>query len=61
MRGTKFDRDTEKELQTFLKGKTPERIWQICEALGVESSDSNLNPFYRNKELFYSVWPHHAS
>lgn len=43
VRGTKFDRDTERRLQTFLKEKTPERIRQICELFGAEFADSNAD------------------
>lgn len=43
IRGTKFDHDTERELQVFLKGKTPEDIRQICESLGAEIVDSNAD------------------
>ena len=61
IRGTKFDRDTEKELQTFLKGKTSERIRQICEMLGAEFADSNADlcavfHFLPNYPVWLKIW-----
>ena len=61
IRGTKFDRDTENELQRFLKGKTPEYIRQICKSLGAEFLDSNadlcaLFPFLPNYPVWLKVW-----
>lgn len=43
IRGTKFDRDTERELQMFLAEKTPDDIRQICESLGAVFVDSNAD------------------
>lgn len=61
IRGTKFDHDTEKELKAFLKGKTPERIRQICGTLGAEFSDSNADlcavfPFLPNYPIWLKIW-----
>ncbi|MDO5422485.1 MAG: DUF3786 domain-containing protein [Eubacteriales bacterium] len=61
IRGTKFDHDTEKELRTFLKGKTPERIRQICGSLGAEFVDSNADlcavfPFLPNYPVWLKIW-----
>lgn len=61
IRGTKFDRDTENELQRFLKGKTPEHIRQICKSLGAEFLDSNADlcavfPFLPNYPVWLKVW-----
>ena len=61
IRGTKFDRTIERELQMFLKGKTLERIRQICSALGAEFTDSNADlcavfPFLPNYPVWLKIW-----
>ena len=57
IRGTKFDRDTERELQIFLKGKTPENIRKICRTLGAEFTDSNADLCAVFRFLpYYPVW-----
>lgn len=61
VRGTKFDHDTERELQIFLKEKTPERIRQICERLGAEFIDSNADLcavfyFLPNYPIWLKIW-----
>mgnify|MGYP002944452052 FL=1 len=54
-------RDTERELQAFLKGKTPGRIRQICESLGAEFVDSNADlcavfHFLPNYPAWLKIW-----
>lgn len=61
IRGTKFDRDMEKELQRFLRGKTPECVRQICESLGADFIDSNSDlcavfPFLPNYPVWLKIW-----
>ncbi len=61
IRGTKFDRDTERELQAFLKEKTPERMRQICGSLGGEFVDSNADlcvvfHFLPNYPVWLKIW-----
>lgn len=61
IRGTRFDHDIERELQIFLKGKTPERIRQICETLGAEFVDSNADlcvvfHFLPNYPIWLKIW-----
>ena len=55
IRGTKFDHDTEKELQRFLNGKTSDCIRKICKALGCDIGEqtSNVN---RNQRCSISLF-----
>ena len=61
VRGSKFDRYIENELQRFLKGKTLKSICKICKSLGAEFWDSNADvcavfPFLPNYPVWLKVW-----
>lgn len=61
VRGSKFDRYIENELQRFLKGKTLKSICKICKSLGAEFLDSNADvcavfPFLPNYPVWMKVW-----
>ncbi len=61
VRGVKFDRDTERELKSFLAGKSPEQIRGICRELGGEFVDGWADlcvrfPFLPRYPLWLKIW-----
>lgn len=43
IRGTEFDRYAEKQIGYFLKEKSPDKVWRICEELGGERYPSKAD------------------
>ncbi len=61
IRGTKFDRTVEQELEKFLRDKTPEEVERICRALGAEKIHSKADlsmvfPFFPNYPVTVNIW-----
>lgn len=61
IRGTKFDQTVETELRTFLKGKTPEEVLDICSKLGARQvagkADLSVRiPFLPNYPVLLNIW-----
>ncbi len=61
IRGTKFDSDTELELQKFLSGKTAEEIQQICQRMGADFQDDRADLcavfwFLPNYPVWLRIW-----
>ena len=61
IRGTKFDRDAERDLGNFLKGKTPEQVRESFQKLGAEEIQGKGDycariPFLPRYPLLVNIW-----
>lgn len=61
IRGTKFDRYMEKELQAFLTGKKPAQLFEICKSLGAEIAEDKSDlcavfPFLPRYPVWLKIW-----
>ena len=61
IRGTKFDRDAERDLGNFLKGKTPEQVRESFQKLGAEEMQGKGDycariPFLPRYPLLVNIW-----
>ena len=64
VRGTKFDRDAERDLAAFLKGRPPESVRMALQKLGAEEIASPAGrpdlcariPFLPNYPLLLNIW-----
>ena len=61
IRGTKFDRDAERDLAAFLKNKSPEAVRQCFRRLGAEEIQARADfcaviPFLPNYPILVNIW-----
>lgn len=61
IRGTKFDRTMDQGLSSFLAGKQPEQILEVCRALDAQVIDSRADicavfPLFPNYPVTVNIW-----
>lgn len=61
IRGTKFDRDAERDLAAFLKNKSPEAVRQCFRRLGAKEIQARADfcaviPFLPNYPILVNIW-----